>query len=483
VSAPRHLESAADATRRLGYVVDSPGKKAGVPTQDPGNVERPPSGSDVVSVQPQPAWPIPEPFWEARPILTHIHAFARARRASPWAVLGIVLARVCVATPPFVVLPALVGSTVSLNTFVGLVGPSGSGKDAAARAAEDAVLLGHLDTTGVGSGEGVAHQFVVYRKPNAKTGDAGGMEQYRTALLMTAPEVDTVSALHHRQASTLLSELRKTWNGDALGYAYVDPTKRLTLARHKYRLCLVVGIQPERAGPILDSADSGTPQRFLWLPATDPEIPNIAPAEPAPWNGWKLPQWGYADAHGRVVLQVCETARLTIDANRVARLRGNGEALDGHALLCQLKVAAVLAILDGQAYVSDEDWRLAGVIAAKSERTRLGVVETLQNATRAANAARGRAEGERSVIAAETVTEHAVRRIAQLIVSKLAAGPAFGVSHSVLRRDKIHSRDRDYFDIAIDRLIGTGQVEVVHIPGSIGDGNEHRHYRLAGGHP
>jgi hypothetical protein len=98
--------------------------------------------------------PLSVPFWTARPILTHIQAFARARRTSPWAVLGVVLARACTAIPPFVVLPAQTGSVAGLNTFVGLVGPSGSGKDAAARAAEDAVHVGHLDAAGVGSGEG-----------------------------------------------------------------------------------------------------------------------------------------------------------------------------------------------------------------------------------------------------------------------------------------------------------------------------------------
>jgi Protein of unknown function (DUF3987) len=419
----------------------------------------------TTSPYPQPDWGMLQAstnFWTMRPILTHVHTFARARRASPWAVLGVVLARVCVATPPFVVLPPLVGSTVSLNTFVGLVGPSGSGKDAAARAAEDAVLLGHLDTTGVGSGEGVAHQFVFYRKP--KGADAGGMEQYRTALLMTAPEVDTVSALHHRQASTLLSELRKTWNGDALGYAYVDPTKRLTLPRHKYRLCLIVGVQPERAAPILDSADSGTPQRFLWLPATDPEMPDTAPTEPQPWTGWRLPKWPYANAHGQVVLAVCQTAEDMIDSARIARARGNGDALDGHGLLCRLKVAALLGILEGRADVNDEDWRLAGVIANKSDATRLGVVETLRSVTRAVNAARGRAEGERSAIASETVEEAAVRRIAPRILSKLAAAP-IGISRSALRRS-FTSRDRGYLDAAIDPLIETGQVRVVPTLGS-----------------
>jgi Protein of unknown function (DUF3987) len=395
-------------------------------------------------------------FWTARPILTHLHEFARARRVSPWAALGVALARVCTATPRFIVLPPLVGSTVSLNTFVGLVGPSGAGKDAAARAAEDAVPVGHLDTAGVGSGEGIAHQFMTYRKPNARTGDAGGLEQYREALLMTAAEVDTLAALRQRQASTLLPELRKAWTGDALGFAYVDKEKRLSVGRHQYRLCLVVGIQPERAGPILDDADAGTPQRFLWLPATDPEVPDMPPAEPEPWTDWKLPDWGYADAHGRNVLTVCQTAREVIDTARVARLRGDGDALDGHALLCRLKVAAVLAILDVRADVNDEDWNLAGVIAAKSERTRHGVVSVLADKQRAANTARGKAEADRVEVIRETVSDKAIKRVGAQVARKLAAR-SYGMGHAELLRC-FSSADRDYLDPAIERLVEAGQV-------------------------
>src|SRR5829696_4341629 len=83
--------------------------------------------------------PIPEAdFWSSRPVLGHVRDFARARRASPWAVLGAVLVRVTVAVPPFLALPPLVGGPASLNIYVGLVGPSGAGKGAAEAVARDA---------------------------------------------------------------------------------------------------------------------------------------------------------------------------------------------------------------------------------------------------------------------------------------------------------------------------------------------------------
>ena len=236
-------------------------------------------------------------FWNARPILRHIHDFARARRCSPWAVLGVTLARVCTAVPPFVVLPALVGGHVSLNTYVGLVGPSGAGKDAATAAARDAIDLSRVspvETAGVGSGEGIAHQFMTYKKPTNT--DAGGLTQYREAVLLTAAEVDTLTALHRRQASTILPELRKAWTGSSLGFAYVDKEKRLTLPEHRYRLCLVVGIQPERAGGILQDTDGGTPATLPVDARHRPRSTRRGTSGARAETGWHLPRWPMATA-------------------------------------------------------------------------------------------------------------------------------------------------------------------------------------------
>ena len=179
-------------------------------------------------------------LWNARPVLGHIRDFARARRASPWATLGVVLARVVVATPPSVVLPALMGGQASLNLFVGLVGESGSGKGAAAHAAADAIDVGDLEVATVGSGEGIGHLFVRRTR-------AGIIEQHTEAVLFDIAEIDTLTALRDRRGATLLPELRKAWMGEQLGFGYADPAKRLTIHEHAYRLGLVAGINP--AGP------------------------------------------------------------------------------------------------------------------------------------------------------------------------------------------------------------------------------------------
>ncbi|MBM0233369.1 hypothetical protein JNW91_16805 [Micromonospora sp. STR1_7] len=411
-------------------------------------------------------WSVPPDteLWSARSSLARVHQFARSRRAAPWATLGVVLARVVAATPPFVVLPALVGGHGSLNLYVAIVGPSGAGKGAAERTAADAVEVGALTSASVGSGEGIAH---LYAKRTRQ-----GVERHTDAVLLSVPEIDTLSALGGRQGATLLPELRRAWSGEALGFSYADPDKRLPIPGHSYRLALVVGVQPARAGGLLDDADGGTPQRLLWLPATDPQAPDVAPDEPAGLL-WQRPLWPLAEfGTSRVVLPVCQNARTAIDAARLARLRGQPSDLDGHALLAQLKTAAALALLDGHAEVTEEDWQLAGVVAVVSTRTRDQVAAGLERVERERNRRRGEAEGDRAAVAAERVAEDAVKRCCSNILRKLDGDE--WKAGSPLRRS-IAARIRQHFDEAIQRLLDTGQIEAEDI-----DGGGVRYRRLSG---
>jgi hypothetical protein len=97
---------------------------------------------------------------------------------------------------------------------------------------------------GSDEGEGIGHLFW------ARDKDAQDIKRYTPAVILSAAEIDTLSALKARQASTLFPELRKAWMGEPLGFAYVAKEKRLAVPRHSYRLSLIVGIQPENAGRI-----------------------------------------------------------------------------------------------------------------------------------------------------------------------------------------------------------------------------------------
>jgi len=270
--------------------------------------------------------------------------------------------------------------------------------------------------------------------------------------------------------------------GEQFGFGYADPTKRLVVERHRYRLCMVVGIQPARAGALLDDTDGGTPQRMIWLPATDRDAPDIPPEAPEPWP-WQPPSWRPADNTGRlhpitgqVHIPVCDTARTVVDQAWLARHRGDGDALDSHSLLARLKVGVALALLDSRAEVSESDWQLAGTVMAVSDTTRGRVVDTLRRAGADANRRRGEAEGERAVVVADKVEDAAVRRVSRLLTRKLSETPD-GLPGGTLRH-QLPARDRTHFATAIDRLVDAGQVVAKSIPGQ---GTAGVHYRLSEG--
>ena len=443
-----------------------------------GNTARPepaPQDTPSLTVLPTPP-PAPdlEPadedaFWDARPILRHLHDFARARMVSPWAVLGITLARLVTATPHQVCLPPTIGGKASLNQFVGIVGPSGSGKGAAEAVAAEALLLGkHIVSYNVGSGEGIAHGFMHRAKGELKWNDDDH------AVLFSVPEIDSLAAQGDRRGATLMPQLRSAWTGEALGFGYADPTKRILIPSHEYRLCLVAGIQPARAACLLDDADGGTPQRFLWMPATDPGAPDVAPPEPEPmtWGGVDL---GRFATFGGIRMQVCDVAVDLIKTTHLARVRGQGHGLDGHALLARLKVAAALALADSRLEVAEEDWDLSEIIAKKSAAVRGQVVAHLAAQARVSNEAKAEAEATRAVRVDERRADEAVKRVARKLAARLRSEGDW-LPRSALRK-AITSADRAWFDEALARLLEAGRVELD--SSATGHGNSTGKYRLS----
>ncbi|WP_022887934.1 hypothetical protein [Agromyces italicus] len=401
--------------------------------------------------------------FDTRPILGRIRDHARARRVGPWAVLGGVLARVIAATPPDVVLPPAVGSFGSLNLFVGIVAPSGGGKGASQSAAADFLNFGSFpafDIVNIGSGEGIPHAYV--RRAD------GQVEQHTTNVLFDVAEIDTLAALAKRQGATLLGELRKVWSGEALGFQNADAARRLPVAAHTYRAALVAGIQPARAAGLLDDTDGGTPQRFIWLPGTDPDAPTTPPPAPEPL-GWTPPPFMTIPTRGKHrVIPVCPAALAEIDAARLARLRGEGHELDAHAGLARLKIAAGVALLEPRDAVSitEEDWHLAGLVLDRSNVTRAEVRADLVRAAARANTARAESRAAAEIIVNERVDDAARKRVAKWILARLESGE---VGRAELRKGA-NSRDRGNVDYALDDLVAASAV----VADTSGDGTRYR---------
>lgn len=398
-------------------------------------------------------------FWESRDSLRAVRDAARNRMAAPWGVLGATVTRVICTVPHTVTLPALIGGRGSLNFFAALVGPSGAGKGAAEAVARELVPHGpEIGSVEVGSGEGLAHQFVrratpVERATKQAEIDGNGMIWLRRSVALGVAEVDTLGALGQRSSATLMSKLRNAWSGEELGFGYATADKALTTGAHGYRLAMTVGVQAERAGALLADSAGGTPQRFIWMPVTDPAIARrtggpvaIAPlALPSAWptDPWTMPVPAVA-------------ADTVLDAH-VARMRGEGDALDGHALFTRLKVMAALCVIDGRIEPNEEDWQLADAVMVRSDVTRQAVADDLAAAERTSAAERGSVLGVERDAAEGSAYEAKLNRVCAVILRGVARLEAAGKPATEARISRlIAGRDRSMKGDAMEALILRG---------------------------
>jgi len=340
---------------------------------------------------------LPAGFWDERPELAHIRDAAHCRARSSDAVLGVVLARVAAVTPPQVLLPAVVGSTATLDVCVALIGRSGTGKSSAATVAEELVpiLTDDVAVRALGSGEGLIESYLeLVEEVDANGNRVKVKRQVRRGVLAMLDEGQALAEMGGRTGSTLLPTIRTAWSGGRLGQANATDDRKRFLPARGYRLALVAGFQTEHATALLDDAAAGTPQRFLYFAAEDASIPDDAP----PWPGpLEVDRPGF----GTGEMELDPAIAAEIRGRALARTRGEYavDALDAHRDLSRLKVAGLLALLAGRTNIDADDWRLSGDVLDASDRVRSGI----------AAAARSRAkEAER------TGTAKAIRRDADL---------------------------------------------------------------------
>lgn len=301
---------------------------------------------------------LPETFYESRAVLDHIRRAAHARNRAPDAVLHCVLARVAAFRPPLAQVDTGIASPASLNYLVALVDASGSGKSSPEKIARRLLPAPHeyrvLDGLPIGSGEGLAEAYMGEAK---EPDDDGKMVRVRRQVhhnaLFYADEGQVMTRLGARDTSTLGESLRRAFNAETLGQtnASKDRSRRV----EDYSLGLVVGMQPRAALGLLAEADYGTPQRFCWTGVTDPTIPD----DPPEWPGMLSLD---LVRHHEITIEesICDEIR----ADDTARVRGEltRDPLDAHEPLCRVKLAGLLALLDGRHRVTVEDWSLASVM-------------------------------------------------------------------------------------------------------------------------
>lgn len=389
-------------------------------------------------------------LWERSAELATIRQFALARMVAPEAVLFVVLARVGQTIPPHVCTPPLVGGRGSLNSLLALVTRPGGGKGGASAAAAECVVLPvPVHTSNIGSGEGMAKQFVRW-EPKAKE-----HVRVRSAALFDAAEVKGLKALMDRNGATLEDQLLKMYSGESLGYGYADDAKAGQVAGHSYRGALVVGVQVSNAAILLGMAESGMPQRFEWARAEDAAITRQRPPAPDPVV---LPALDWSLEPGVPVawreFPLCAEAVEETLLAREQNMRGEVGALDGHAMFTRIKLACRVAVLHGRQEVTPWDWETSGLLMARSERTREWAAGQLQ---RAKNEGRNRSRAERArdaVVMDEALAEAKVRGATTAIRRKLGRGSA---TRRALK-DACGSQYRPGFVAALDALLEDGSV-------------------------
>jgi hypothetical protein len=378
--------------------------------------------------------------------LEKIYLWARARYAAPWAVFFGVLLRVAASVPPSVQLPPVIGGRASLNLFCAFVGKSGSGKGVSDNVAR-ASWPGHIIELPIGSGEGIAEQFA---RGKAKESSVG--------VIFTVSEIDKLAGIAGRSGSILLAELKAAAMGEPIGQANAKEDTSRIVEAHAYRMCLSVGAQPGHTSVIFNDTTGGTPQRFLWAPTTDPDMPDEATDVPAPLD-MVLPTWQPGEDGVVEIVYGLPAIKQTVVAAHLARQRGEGNALDGHILLTRCKVAALLAIMHGRIEVTQWDWEKSAEVMAVSHRTRTDLVEYGVQAT----LEQARREGEKRAVMSEAHDRYALNSVKASVVRFLGVGEQAG--GDLKRRLGSSSGRRKFFDPAIAELIEEGVIESVSVPG------------------
>lgn len=409
----------------------------------------------------KPGLNLPDEFWAARPILQHIHQAAHSRLVSPDATLLGVLARFAAIVPPSVQLPPLVGSTATFD-FIGCsVASSSGGKSIANQVARELVPVDRHDVMmdqPVGSGEGLVQSFMV-----DEIGDDGkktGRQVVgKAALHLTADEGTVLVQQQNRKGTTIVQTLCSAWSGQELGQANASAETRRIIAAKRVRVAAVINIQVVNGHLLLDDASMGIglPSRvtFAYAHTKLPDRANL-PRWPGPLRVSPPPV-----ITGKVsVVEVAPEIEDEIISQRiaVARLELVLGPLDGHLTLMRLKIAGLLAMLDGRMGINGEDWNLAGTMISSSTAVRQLLLDTKVETDRVRVATMGVAQASRD-LAAEDFKER--QKIDRLTSSMIAKVPDEGIGANQLRKKVCSTDTKHRFDAALELAVARGALRLV----------------------
>ena len=397
---------------------------------------------------------LPQSFWDSRPVLKHIQNAAHLRSRSADAVLGAMLARLSSILPGDLRADTGTATPASLNFYSILLGPPASGKSSSAAIGESLFPMGYDSNSrqwNIGSGQGIAAAY--------GTVVEGEFRQTETQAFFTCDEGSILLKAARERGNSTLDTLRAAWTGSQIGQknAAAERDRRIS----NYALGFQLGLQPVHAIQLFsdENVGDGTLQRFVWFSTIDPSIPlddeDISSPMPEP-----IP-FDLATVYANDPLIIPQSIKRECRYRDRASSRGDILVAPSqeHALLRQVKIACLLAILDSRRFVTDEDWALAKVMLDTSDAVADSVREDAQS--RQARKAEARQVVQiqaklKELDALDAREEAKVEQIVLRAVEKTREKP--GVGRGALRNSL--SRDRELADMAIERAIDRGLLRI-----------------------
>jgi hypothetical protein len=421
------------------------------------SVQHPPAAPE--SPAPPATW-LPDDFWESKPWLSAIRQAAWGAQRCPEAILGAVLATYAVGLPSSIKVEALVGGNESpLNTYVALVGKSGSGKTGAIGLAMQ--LLGVRDSqdhrygVSLRSGEGLITAAIA--EPAKR--DKQGLELpavFRRGVLVEFDEGKALAQQSDRSGSTMLSYLLTAWSGRH--GSRVGGTKAAgdeSFPADMVRICAVMGIQLGVAGSLFtgEARDQGFPGRLLYFGMNNLGDRSLRSRGKPPELGLPF----YYPEQGREIGAMTFPSEVEEAVSEWDYLRNTegGDVIDGHRMLLRMRTACVLALMDRHAQVDLVHWELAGEIERHSLAMRSSLLAGISRSVEERAHAAGRIDAVREQGRLSATHERLAQRLARGLARVTKVDSEQGVPRKQWR-GFFAANERDGLTAIVDIAIARG---------------------------
>lgn len=338
----------------------------------------------------------------------------------------------------------------SPNLFVALVGAPGTGKDSHIGATRRGmrVFKGVEQVEprqlSFGSGEGL----VTALKP-------GKEETMSAPVLFGTGEVSTLSTLMERTSSTLRSHILDMYSGNPLGFT--NKAETVSVKANSYTAGLWVGVQPDKAGMLLEGEDDGLKHRFVWTELLDP-MGTDYPGEKAHECAHVFIPQNLADGTGGFTFDDSIVKETQAHARAVRRTGHTGKA-SGHRNQTRAKLACGLALLSSRALVTIDDWERAGHLMDYSDKIQAYCLQHLTN--REVEEYARKLEQKED---AETQFEGTrIARSRNKIMDSLKRDARVQWAGSSGLLQSVNSRSRGALSVALEQLVNEGKVSKIEI--------------------